>query len=120
MKGEKGFTLIEVVVALAILGIIVAAFMAGLAGASRALFVADERATAESLARSQMEYIKSDNYSDSGIYNVLPIIPSGYSIYPNPIVADNVTVGLQKVTFTVRHDINSKDVITLEGYKGDR
>jgi prepilin-type N-terminal cleavage/methylation domain-containing protein len=123
MKNEKGFTLIEVVIAIGILGIIAAAFMAALAGASRALFTADERATAESLARSQMEYFKSQPYSDNGTYTKLPDgdIPEGYDIVWPPTV-DNVTgqSGLQKITITVRHTVNSKDVITLEGYKGDR
>jgi prepilin-type N-terminal cleavage/methylation domain-containing protein len=123
MKGEKGFTLIEVVIAIAILGIIAAAFMAGLAGASRALFIADERATAESLARSQMEYIKSQPYSESGTYTRIDL--SGFPGYdiPWPPTVDNVTgtTGLQKIDVTVKHlTNNNKLVITLEGYKGDR
>jgi len=62
MKKEKGFTAIEVIVALALLGIIAVAFLGGLATASKAIFIADERTTAESLARSQMEYVKSCEY----------------------------------------------------------
>jgi prepilin-type N-terminal cleavage/methylation domain-containing protein len=121
MKGEKGFTLIEVVIAIGILGIIAAAFMAALAGASRALFIADERATAESLARSQMEYVKSQPYSNNVTYLKLASanIPAGYDI---SFVTANVTgtTGLQKIDVTVKHLTNNKLVITLEGYKGDR
>lgn len=65
MKNEKGFTLIEVIVALALLGIISIAFLGALATASKAIIIADERATAESLARSQMEYVKNQVYSDN-------------------------------------------------------
>ena len=63
MKSEKGFSLIEVMIAIALLGIIGTAFLGALATASKAMFVADERATAESLARSQMEYVKNQDYS---------------------------------------------------------
>ncbi|MEA2085767.1 MAG: type II secretion system protein, partial [Chloroflexota bacterium] len=54
---ESGVGLLETLVALALLGIIAASFLGGLATASRAAFTADEHATAESLARSQMEYV---------------------------------------------------------------
>jgi len=62
MKNERGFSIIEVLVALALLGIIAVAFLGGLATASKAMIIADERATTESLARSQMEYVKSCKY----------------------------------------------------------
>ncbi len=60
---SRGFSLIEVLVALALLGIIAAAFLGGLATTSKALIIADKRTTAESLARSQMEYVKNQDYS---------------------------------------------------------
>ena len=62
MKSEKGFSLIEVMIAIALLGIIGTAFLGALSTASKAMFIADERATAESLARSQMEDVKSREY----------------------------------------------------------
>jgi len=58
IKNERGFTFVEVVIALAILGVIAAGFLMALATASKAIIIADERTTAESLARSQMEYVK--------------------------------------------------------------
>jgi prepilin-type N-terminal cleavage/methylation domain-containing protein len=64
MKSEKGFSLLEVMLAVALIGIIAVALLLGLGGASRTMSIADERATAESLARSQMEYIKNQPYSD--------------------------------------------------------
>ena len=71
-KNEKGFSLIEVVIALLLLGIIGVALLSGLATASMALVIADERATAESLARSQMEYVKSSGYDPYGGPAALP------------------------------------------------
>jgi prepilin-type N-terminal cleavage/methylation domain-containing protein len=57
---SRGFALIEVVIAIALIGLIGAAVLTALSTASLALIIADERATAESLARTQMEYIKDN------------------------------------------------------------
>ena len=61
---SRGVTLIEVLVAMALVGIIAAAFLGGLSTASRSAALADIRTNAESLARTQMEFIKSQTYSD--------------------------------------------------------
>ena len=59
---SRGFTLIEVTIAIALLGIIAVTILTALSTASVALIIADRRATAESLARSQMEYVKNQGY----------------------------------------------------------
>ncbi len=65
LRKQRGFTLIEVLIALALLGLIAIAFLGALAAASEAIIISDERTTAESLARSQMEYAKNQDYSDN-------------------------------------------------------
>ena len=59
--GESGMMLIEILVALAIHGVIVPAFLTGLATTSRAAIITDEQATADSLAVSQMEWVKNES-----------------------------------------------------------
>ncbi len=128
-KNEKGFTLIEVLIALAILGLIGVAFLSALATASKAIIIADERTTAESLARSQMEYVKDQLYIDYNIeghllYDEITPLPTNYTIDftveslldPNP--PNSPLVGIQKITVTVNHHGN--EVLTLEDYKVDR
>ena len=64
LRGNStGFTLIEVLIAVAILGLVAVAFLSALTTASMALILADERTTAESLARTQLEYVKSQPFS---------------------------------------------------------
>ena len=104
---SRGFTLLEVVIAIALIGIIAVAVLSSLSTASMALIIADRRATAESLARSQMESIRDQDYidySESGHddYDLIPS-PEGYEI--EPVTVEPLDVGLQKITVTVSYYI---------------
>jgi len=122
-QGQRGISLLETLVALAVLGMIASAFLSGLATASEAAFTADEQTTAESLARSQMEWVKDTIYvEDATEYPPAPI-PSGsdYVNYSVEIIAEPLhspDEGIQKITVTVRH--SGKMIIKLESYKGER
>jgi len=117
---ESGATLLEAVVALAVLGTIAVVFLNGLVITSEAAFTADERATAESLAQSQMEWTKNADYVYSATqYSTAPI-PSDidYTNYSANITAESLNSpddGIQKITVTVKHF--DEEIITLEGYK---
>ena len=63
LRRQEGQLLIEVLIALVILGIVVVAFLSGLSTASRAIIIADERTTAESLTRTQLECVKNQPYN---------------------------------------------------------
>ena len=113
-KNEKGFTLIEVLVALAIVSLVVVAFLTAINTAAKANIIANERTTAESLARSQMEDIKNQAYA--GTYLIIAT-PSNYEIV-SPITVVELQTGLQKVTVTIQH--YGDTVFTLEDYKVNR
>jgi prepilin-type N-terminal cleavage/methylation domain-containing protein len=143
LRRSPGFTLIEVLVALGLFAIIGIVFAGGLATASRAVITADVRTNAESLARTQMESVKEQDYEpapDGGVYNYTKIsgIGEGYSICSlnlngepvncgrnEPVIAipwdseNNEAVdqdnGLQKITLVIKHE--GRRVLTLEGYK---
>lgn len=122
-RRESGITLIETVVALAILGTIGVIFLSGLTTTSKAAFIFDEQATAESLARSQMEWAQNADYVyDATQYSLTPI-PSGkdYINYSATITAEslnNPDDGIQKITVTVKRF--NETVIKLQSYKVDR
>ena len=130
MKQEKGFSLIEVMIAMLLVGIIAIAFLGALATASKALIIADERATAESLARTQMEYVRNQDYdfdNNPPLYAQIPDedIPDGYVI---DVTAERLDPkgdgfdsddGIQKIIVTVEHP-ELDEVIKLEGYRSLR
>ena len=121
--GESGTTLLETLVALGLLGIIAVAFLSGLATTSQAGVIADEQATAESLARSQMEWAKEASYIDEATEYASLSIPSyqDYAGYNVTIAAEplhNPDEGIQKLTVTVSH--HNRELTKLEGYKVNR
>ena len=116
MKSEKGTSLIETVVALALLGIIAVAFLGALATTSNTRLIADEHASARILAESQMENIKKQTYAFS--YDPVTI-PAEYPGYSAVIDIDNLRNGnIQKIVVTINH--HDRDIETLECYKVNR
>ena len=120
---ESGTTLIETVVALALLSAIAVTFLSGLATTSKATIIANEQTTAESLARSQMEWVKNVAYADNATEYSPASIPGGedYVGYSTAIAAEPLHAtddGIQKITVTIEHF--DKEILKLEGYKADR
>lgn len=128
LRGEKGFTFIEIVIAIALVGLISGGFLSALASASRNSGLSDERATAESLARTEMEYIRNSVYVMANWNYVLPEgnpswdayheLPAGYEEYSLAVSARPLRMiddGIQSITITVSH--GDRQVLMLEDYK---
>jgi len=131
-NGEAGGTLIGTIIALAILGMVAVTFLSGLATASKALLITDERTTAESLVRSQMEYVKSQAYishaePDHGDYELITT-PDSYSVElasvpidpytGQPLASPDEDIGIQQITVTIKH--SGESVLTIDDFKVDR
>ena len=112
MHNQKGFSLIEVLVALVLIGVLGTAIPAGLSGANRATITANQHTTAESLARSQMDYVQNQPYDSvnaTPVYAVITDLPFSYSIV-TPMAqrldprGDGTANddGLQQITVTVK------------------
>ena len=132
-RDETGVALFETLSALVLLGLIAVAFISGLATAARATLIADEQATAESLARSEMEYVKSQGYATALWSYELPTtpptwdeshaLPAGHNGYTVNVTAElldghELDDDIRKITVTVEH--GDKLVLTLEDYKVKR
>ena len=118
IKSEKGFSLMETIVALALLGIIGVAFLNGLATTSTARVTADERASAKILAENLMEHVKKQSYT-TNTTSYEYTIPSEFEGYSANVTVENIKNDeIQKLTVNIWH--HGRDVLTLEGYKVDR
>ena len=82
IKNEKGASLVEAIIALGLLGLIATAFTMAIFISTKSIMIADERTNAESLARTQMEYVKQQEYIDNDIeaeYLEINLVGSSYS-----------------------------------------
>lgn len=111
-RGEGGVSLVEVIVALALLGIIGVSFLSGTASTSTSRVIADERASAKILAEGVLDNIKKQEFASS--YNFT--VPAEYTAYTVNLTVEGIrNNNIQKLTVLVGH--HGDDVLTLEGYK---
>jgi len=115
MKSEKGTSLLEVLIALALLGIIGVLFMNTAMDSAHARVQVDERTSARILAETVIDSVKKMDFSAS--YTVT--VPDDYPRY----TADLEVVyldgnALQKITVSIGRD--GREILTLENYKVNR
>jgi prepilin-type N-terminal cleavage/methylation domain-containing protein len=113
---EKGVSLLETLIAIALLGIIGTSLMSGMMGVYKATPIASEHDIGKSLAQSQIELILEKPYALSYSPAPIPAIYAGYTadITTAPFRDSNI----EKITITIEHD--DKEVATLEAYKTNR
>lgn len=122
MPHEKGFSIIESILSLGLLGILSIAFLGSVNTGTVANSISEEKMIAESLIRSEMEFIKSTSYQYSTEeYPVDPSLelPPGWDM-PDPAVEalHEPDAGIQKITIVVQH--KGIDELTATIYKMDR
>ena len=145
MKGnQKGFTLTEVLIALAIFGIVGVSVMFALNASSKTIVSAHEITVAESLSRTIIEYVKRSPYDSTIPYplydtrstdanavdyeNLLGLGGDPYygdytvdvDIYRPDPEADGFDDddGIQEITVEILYD--TRTVLTTEAYKVNR
>jgi len=136
-SGERGLTLIEALVAVALLAALGVGFLSALTTSTNATTLVEKKVDVDQLARTQLEYIKGLDYIAEADYtpgaydiNGKPLfyedietaglieLPADYTI----VVSDPMTVDgdedIQKITVTIQKD--GADLLTLDGYKVHR
>jgi prepilin-type N-terminal cleavage/methylation domain-containing protein len=136
-KSQNGTSLIEVLIAIAVFGIIGVAFPYGLSTVLKADRIADVQSEAMSLAQSQIESVKGQPYLDAptdGEASYAAMTSGGYTIsslnhsstiinntiygVPWSALLGNVTgtdEGLQKVTVIIKQ--GSSEIMRLSTFK---
>jgi prepilin-type N-terminal cleavage/methylation domain-containing protein len=129
-RPRKGFTLVEVVVSILLLGLVTAAILSGLGTASIVVRHNDEVQTAKNVAESQLESVKNQLFvSGATTYAaaVIPNAPAGYivaisavdwtnaanSTYDTSATANRDNI--QQITVTITK--SGKQLYRLVGYK---
>ena len=117
-RKERGIALVESLIAVAILGGGVLAMILAMSGGALAARENNQQVTAQSLARSQMEYTKDYAY-DSGS-STYPTIssPTGYGISVGVSAVPGGDSAIQKITANITRD--GMVIMTVEDYKVNR
>jgi prepilin-type N-terminal cleavage/methylation domain-containing protein len=128
-KGENGFSLIEVLIAVSILSLVSVAFLYGISTALRANNTSETQSKALSLAESQLESVKGETYKDApygGEASYTKINSGSYTIssinHSNSTV-DDVVYGvptstdaeLQKITVIIKR--GGSEILRLSTFK---
>jgi type II secretory pathway pseudopilin PulG len=119
LKEQRGSGFIEILVALSIFGAIGVVFLNSISTSMMGSATIEEYSAAESIARTQIEYVKSLPYSHDSSY---PIIAT-YSGYDPALEVIDLSPAeypdtLQKITITVSR--NGHSILSLETFKVNR
>jgi len=115
---QRGLGLTESVVAIAILGVTVVAFVVALSTGMLAVGEQDREVVAQSLVRSQLEYTKSYAYDSEATTYPLVDTPADYTISVAVGSVPDTDTDIQKVTVIVSHE--EEDILTVADYKVNR
>ena len=130
LKCQRGVSLVESLVAVAILGVSLIAIPPALSTGALAVSAIDQEAVAQSLAQSQLAHTKSYPYDPEAVsypsvgtydatHNPNPLtIPEGYSITVGVSSIPDTDDDIQKVTVTIFRD--GESVLEIADFKANR
>ncbi len=118
-SAERGVSLVEVLIAVAILTIGTTAFLSAFSTSSLAIRQESRRVTANSLAISQIHDTRSQSYLVApSSYSTISDAPQGYSLTSDATAIAGKDDNIQKITVTVK--LNGRTITVLEEYKVNR
>ncbi len=120
VQDERGLGLIESMVAVAVLGTAVVAFVTALSTGSTAVRECEYETIAQRLAQAELENIKSYTYNpEATTYSTDDVdTPEGYSISVAVSSIPDTDTDIQKITVAI--SLDGDDILTVESYKVNR
>ena len=115
---QRGVSLPESLVAVAILGIALVVFLTALSTGLSGVGTVDEQVMAENVARSQLEYTKSQEYLIAPVFYNTITPPADFNVTAEASPIPDLSGEIQKITVTVYH--NGEVLLVVEDYKVNR
>lgn len=117
-RSERGFTLIETLIAMAVLAFGLTSLVLAISTGVLSVGKVTQRGTLQNVARSEMEYVKNLPYTAAPADYPTIVAPDPYTTtaVASPVGASDQ--GIQTVTVTVY--FQGSPLFFLEGYKADR
>jgi len=118
LHDETGIGLAETLVAVAVLGTSIVAFVVSLSTGSLSVNEQDKETVAQSLAQTQVEYTKNYLYNPAASTYPTVAAPSGYTISVGVSSISGTDSNIQKITVNILRDGSS--VFLVSDYKVNR
>lgn len=118
LQDEKGLTMVESLVTIAIVGVAVVAFAIALSTGSLAVNESDQEVMVQSLARTQLEYIKGYPYDPEATTYPTVNTTDNYSISVAVTSIPDTDANIQKITANISRE--GQVILTVEDYKVNR
>jgi type II secretory pathway pseudopilin PulG len=118
LNSQKGIGLVETLVAVAILGTSVVAFVVSLSVGSLTVNELDRQTVAQSLAQTQIEYIKNLAFIPGAATYPVLAAPATYTVSVDVSGVPGTDMNIQKITVNVRKD--GVDILEVTNYKVKR
>jgi prepilin-type N-terminal cleavage/methylation domain-containing protein len=122
-SNEKGFSMVETVISILLIGILATAYLGALSTCLRVLIDTDRQQTARTLAEHQLEYIKGSTYALSYTPDSISEEYDSYSVSVSTSEVVSRDINLQKIKILVSfHDkpVVLADGSTLQSFKVNR
>ena len=118
LRSERGVTLVETLVAVAVLASALVVFLAGLSTGSLSTAQSDRLSTAHEIARSQVELTKAAVYSAPPYSYPTVTPPATYGVIAAASTISGGDADIERIMVTVTKD--GVAVFSLEGFKANR
>jgi type II secretory pathway pseudopilin PulG len=118
-QGDRGFILVEALMAVAVVSIGLVAAITALGSSTRATTHEVVRLQADSIAKSQMEDVRSQPFAIAPTtYASLISLPAGYTTTAEAEAIDGAPTNIQMIIVTVTYE--GREMRVLEGVKVNR